>query len=213
MISRTLSLQAPQGGAQFLWSQICPGAKNRSNGTPQKQVMQLQGIFHVHPLRQLVERQSHNDRLSQIKTCGKQSLAGRSSWKMLRNVYGIACIIKYPCTWHLRHLNCKSSVMYRACKSQLGKAWKSMEKQWVLADQNLLVMASKICEYGQQGVPVHNMKSHDGKQFIILWYYLLAQLWSTFRCCSMFLGYLAHAMDSCKCMHDACKIISELSWK
>ena len=125
MISRTLSLQAPQGGAQFLWSQICPGAKNRSNGTPQKQVMQLQGIFHVHPLRQLVERQSHNDRLSQIKTYGEQSLAGRSSWKMLLNVYGIACIIKYPCTWHLRHLNCKK---FNNAQSMQISGWKSMEK-------------------------------------------------------------------------------------
>ena len=49
----------------------CPGAKNCSNGTTKKKVMQLQSIFHVHPFGQVVQRQSHNDRLSKVKHVGK----------------------------------------------------------------------------------------------------------------------------------------------
>ena len=90
---------------------------------PRKKVMQLQSIFHVHPFGQVVQRQSHNDRLSEVKHVGKllESLVVGQLKSHEKKVYRQMACIQSTC--HLRHGNCTvTPILHKASESQVGKS-------------------------------------------------------------------------------------------
>jgi hypothetical protein len=82
--------------------------------------MQLQRIFHVHPFGQVVQRQSHNDRLSEVKHVGKllESLYGQLKVTQSLSANGLHTKYLPFKTW-----NCTvTPILHKASESQVGKA-------------------------------------------------------------------------------------------